>query len=310
MTPFREVAAKALYEWNYKGKMDDDSAKKQAREDAEKMSFEEIRASIGDDSIDSINYGMYGIVKTLADAGIPLTDMEIDQYRTAVFNGPENDEIFKIVGEKIKKIDNQTSLIISALREIHDGWVADHENKFVVDDREDPKNRKEKRFQHMPTELIGLIETKKDLVFLGPILAASGIEIDDATLEAAYNDAVMKFLAENDIKSTEDLIAKIQTGAQFYPALEGQDPITTKLADPEFVRTVIIPQIEKSGIGNIEEFIATHQMVVTPGAVGEATKGVSGKEKSEADHVMGGDVAAIEAQEGLLQNEDGEEPGQ
>ena len=217
MTPFREVAALAMYEWNYKYSMGEgEAARQKAREDA----------------------------------------------------------------EKIKQLDDPAKLIIASLFQIHDGWVDSHEAKFSQPGRN-------KQFQHMPTELIGLSQTKLDLVFLKPILAASGIEIDDATLEAAYNDAVMKFLAKNDIKSTEDLIAKIQQGAQFYPALEGQDSITTQLADPEFVRTVIIPQIEKNGIGKIEDFIAAHQMVVTPGDVGDATKGVSGKEKSEADEAMG-----------------------
>ena len=286
MTPFREVAALAMYEWNYKYSIGEgEAARQKAREDAEKMSFEEIRDSINSDSIDSINYGMYGIVKTLADAGIPLTDMEIDQYRVAVFNGPENDEIFTNVSEKIKQLDDPAKLIIASLFQIHDGWVDSHEAKFSQPGRN-------KQFQHMPTELIGLSQTKLDLVFLKPILAASGIEIDDATLEAAYNDAVMKFLAENDIKSTEDLIAKIQQGAQFYPALEGQDSITTQLADPEFVRTVIIPQIEKNGIGKIEDFIAAHtnRMEILPDDLGNASEGVSGAAKKKAGEAMEEDM--------------------
>ena len=100
----------------------------------------------------------------------------------------------------------------------------------------------------------------------------------------------MKFLAKNDIKSTEDLIAKIQQGAQFYPALEGQDSITTQLADPEFVRTVIIPQIEKNGIGKIEDFIADHtdRMEILPDDVGNASEGVSGAAKEEAGKALEG----------------------
>ena len=53
MTPFREVAALAMYEWNYKYSMGEgEAARQKAREDAEKMSFEEIRDSINSDSID------------------------------------------------------------------------------------------------------------------------------------------------------------------------------------------------------------------------------------------------------------------
>lgn len=100
----------------------------------------------------------------------------------------------------------------------------------------------------MPLELIGFKEAKIDLLFLSPILDAGGVIYNLEELEQAYNAAVIKFFKERGITTSEDLVPFIQKGAEFYKALEGQDSITTYLANPDNVRTVIIPSIEDKGM--------------------------------------------------------------
>ena len=113
------------------------------------------------------------------------------------------------------------------------------------------------------------------MLFLKPILEASGIEIDEKVLENTYEESVMQFLNEKGISSTADLQSLMQQGADFYPALEGQKSIEKLLAESQYVNNVITPQIENKGIGNIEQFISEHKKTLTPLDIENATQAVS-----------------------------------
>ena len=220
------------------------------------------------DTVDSIKYGVNGIISELQKRGKGLTQEEIDDFLIAVSIGISYAEIYHIVGKKINELDNPNELIISALSEIHDGWVRKHEYRFGEEGRD-------KKYQHMPLELIGFKEAKIDLLFLSPILEFCGVTVNLKELEQAYNAAVIKFFQERGITTSEDLVPFIQKGAEFYKALEGQDSITTYLANPDNVRTVIIPSIEDKGIGSVEKFIAEHKKSITPEEIRHATSNVS-----------------------------------
>ena len=220
------------------------------------------------DDVDSIKCGMNGIINELQKRGRELTPDEIDNFRIAVSKGDAGAEIFHIVGNKINELDDPNELIISALSEIHDGWVRKHESRFGQEGRN-------KQYQHMPLELIGFKEAQIDLLFLSPILEACGVEYNLEELEQTYNAAVIRFFRERGITTSEDLVPFIQKGAEFYKALEGQDSITTYLANPDNVRTVIIPSIEDKGIGSVEKFIAEHKKSITPEEIRHATSNVS-----------------------------------
>ena len=268
MIPYRKVAEKAIYEWDYKYSMENkNEALKKAHEDAETLSFEDLESRVY--ATGSMNYAIEGIVKYLKEQGVDFTPHEIEQYSKAIFEGPENDEIFNMVGQKIGRLDDPKKLVVATLSNIHDGWVKDNAKKFTQEGRN-------KQYQHMPIELIGWKEAKLDLLFLRPILEASGVEIDENALESTYQESVMQYFEEKGISSTADLQVLIQQGANFYSSLKGQESITTLLSDSQFVADVVTPRIESKGIGNIEQFISEHKRTITPldieGAVHNVTR--------------------------------------
>ena len=267
MIPYRKVAEEALYKWNYKDNIEDQKeALKKAHEDAETLSYDELESKIH--ATGSMNYAIEGITKYLLEQGEGLTLNETEQYNKAVFEGPEDADIFRAVGDKIGKVGDTNKLVLSTLSDIHDKWVKDNEKKFTDVNRN-------KQYQHMPIELIGWEEATIDLLFLKPILEASGIEIDEKVLENTYEESVMQFLNEKGISSTADLQSLMQQGADFYPALEGQKTIEELLAESQYVNNVITPQIENKGIGNIEQFISEHKKTLTPLDIENATQAVS-----------------------------------
>ena len=251
---------------------------------------------VGADDIASVKYGINGIVNELQKRGMELTQEEIEIFSKAVFTGNANAEIFDVVGNKINELDDPNELIISALSEIHDGWVRDHEYKFTLKVRD-------RKYQHMPLELIGFEETKIDLFFLAPILEACCVNINLNELEQEYNDAVMTFFQKRNITTSEDLVPFIQKGAEFYKALEGQDSITTYLANPDNVRTVIIPSIEEKGIGSVEKFIAEHKKSITPEEIKHATSNVSEPSINRAGEKLDYDSGTIGKESKSLEDE-------
>ncbi len=131
-------------------------------------------------------------------------------------------------------------MILSVLSSIHDGWVKDNPQKFFARD---------KKYQHMPMELIGWDEVKSDLLFLAPIVEAMNLEVEEEKLEKAYDERVKSFFETRGINGLKDLPSHIAKGSEFYPALEGQTDIQEALRDPKFVSETMIPSIMEKGIG-------------------------------------------------------------
>lgn len=144
--------------------------------------------------------------------------------------------------KEVYKASNESSSknIISVLSHIHDGWVKDNQKKFMARD---------KKYQHMPIELIGWKEAKADLLFLRPILSAMNVGFSEEVLEEFYNERVQEFLKEKGITDVTKLTEQISKGAEFYPVLEGQEDITQSLQDTKFVEQQVISGIKDKGIG-------------------------------------------------------------
>ena len=111
----------------------------------------------------------------------------------------------------------------------------------------------------MPIELIGWKEAKSDLLFLKPMLEEMHIMefypylSTEEDLESAYNKRVQAFLEENGITDVSKLSEQISKGAEFYPALEGQEDIIKALQDTKFVEEQVVSGIRDKGIGTNEQ---------------------------------------------------------
>ena len=241
--PYYMAAKEALMNWN--GLSEEEAVKKINTE-----SFDEIEAQVYAQS--SMEAAMEGIAKYI---GIPknrfeeklLFDDLADLIYEGRFNTPLRNSIKNVVRRNSeangKGKDDYNDLIMSTLFEVHDAWVRNNSKKF---------NSRDKKYQHMPSELIGWKEVKADLLFVKPIFEAMGIEVNEEELEKVYNARVKEFFLKNNIRNKEDLAKLISKGKEFYPPLEGYGETLKSIENPEFVRDVIIPSIEEKGIGSIE----------------------------------------------------------
>lgn len=275
LSPYKEIAIDALMSWNG---LSEEEATKVARESTNEQLESQVYAK------GSIKYALEGIqlcvqknyVEQLGiePKGKLISDEEIAELNDAIMNGPINASIFDKIGKFLKhfnditkgdeiirrqsqageeidwkevyKASNESSSknIISILSHIHDGWVKDNQKKFMARD---------KKYQHMPIELIGWKEAKADLLFLRPILSAMHVGFSEEVLEEFYNERVQEFLKEKGIADVNKLTEEISKGAEFYPALEGQEDITQALQDTKFVEQQVVSGIKDKGIGTNEQ---------------------------------------------------------
>lgn len=234
--PYYQVAKQALIKWyNY--------SEKDAETFISTYAFHTIESKVG--AKQSLKYAIDSIIKSVE---LDIIDkdrnpkIELVDY---VYKG-NSSTIMDSISKKHNDFVN--NIIMDALFAVHDGWVRDNVNKFI--------NRK-KKHQHMPSELIGWEEVKTDLIFVRPIFELAGIKVNEEELEQVYNDRVKKFFLDRKILTTEDLINHITKGKEFYPALEGYgDIILQIISKPYYVKSHIIRDIEKYGIGNIDEIIS------------------------------------------------------
>lgn len=275
LSPYKEIARDALMSWNG---LSEEEATKVVRESTNEQLESQVYAE------GSINYALEGIQLIVQKnyteqlgvepKGKLISDEEITELKDAIMNGPVDASIFRKVGEYLKhfndikkgdeiirrqsqageeidwkevyKSSNEASSknIISILSHIHDGWVKDNQKKFMARD---------KKYQHMPIELIGWKEAKADLLFLRPILSAMHVGFSEEVLEEFYNERVQEFLKEKGITDVSKLTEQISKGAEFYPVLEGQEDITQALQDTKFVEQQVVSGIKDKGIGTNEQ---------------------------------------------------------
>ena len=129
-----------------------------------------------------------------------------------------SEDIASKIRSAISRSDKNES-VLEILSTIHDEWVKNNSNNFLkVNDKGERRN-KERQF--VPLELLDWGEVQSALLFLKPILEASGIELDEKELRDRFEVVQQEFLIDNGITSHEKLVEFLSKGAKSYPALEG-----------------------------------------------------------------------------------------
>ena len=249
--PYYKVAKQCLMNWGNAQSNWVGLSEQEADEIILTQSFDEIDPQV--DAAYSINCAIDGILGAFVDNQVFPLDYELEKKNLSdfVYNGGES----KIVDE-LKRI-NETSttpksaeriihnIVLIALYATHDGWVEKESNKKKF-------MKRDSKFQHMPLELIGWEEVKKDLLFIKPIFEKIGIEINEELLEQLYNQRVESFVVrQHDLHNSEDLAKLISQGENFYPSLAGYSDEALDLINnkPE----IVVESIETKGIGKIED---------------------------------------------------------
>ena len=208
LTPYRKAAKAALMSWPPY------LSEEEATERVERESFEELESNIG--ATKSINSAVNAIAQICE-----LTKEETERFRQAVFAKDhaevtkEDKKVFTNVAKKAIGFEEKSILYV--LSEIHDGWVADNASKF-----NNPK-RVERKYQHLPLELIGFKEATADLLFVRPIFEALGVEVNEEALKSAYDLSVEKFLQDKHIHSREGLANYIYK-SEYKPLTDENKP--------------------------------------------------------------------------------------
>lgn len=210
-----KITQDALMNWNGLSK---EEAEQKASElgSAEKANAEVTYGS----EINSIN----GIAQILG--------LSTDEIKTLTNDVNTREAVSQDLAAKVKSKMEERGLetsVIDVLSVIHDGWVQDNGNKF-----EDPK-RMGKLYQFVDLKLLDYGEAKADLLFLQPILEASGIKLDEVALEQEFLKEQKEFLQEKGITNREDLKSNLKKGAEFYGALAGITTTKGKTAEPELI---------------------------------------------------------------------------
>lgn len=233
--PYYQVAKKSLTKKEWHGLSEEEAEIK-----ISSSTLEEIDGIVW--AKETMDTALKSIVKNLG-----LTEKQSAMLDAITYTGinEENKAVIDEIKEKINANGiSVNSIIMDTLFSVHDGWVAASQKKFLA---------REKKHQHMPSELIGWKEAKADLLFIKPIFEALGYTVSEQELEQEYNRRVKEYFLNNKIESEEDLVNLISKGSEFYPALKDQDSINEYLKNKENVRNVVIPQIEQNGIGKVSD---------------------------------------------------------
>ena len=198
-TPYQNVAKSALMNWN--GLTEEEAAKKIQTE-----SVDELEGQVY--AMDSIKFAIVGIAKQ-----INLSEEETIKFFEAAVRGPENDEIFQVVSQKMQGFTEEQKL--GVLETIHDGWVVNNSSEKTFNKKMDRGQLR----QYAPLELIGWNEVRSDLLFLSPVLSSVGVMVDEMDLSKAYHERVANYLKEKSISSQNDLTELVRQGRGYYPIL-------------------------------------------------------------------------------------------
>jgi len=165
-----------------------------------------------------------------------------------------SDTISPEISEQLQKAiqgDGKNKSILSILSTIHDSWVRNNSDNFLK-----PGRNKERQF--VPLQMLNWGEVESDLLFLKPILEASGIEIDEEQLKQEHELQQQEYMIDNGILSHEDLVKHLSRGSKSYSALEGLETknggnIDGLLQDPEVLESMATQIESKVPIRSREE---------------------------------------------------------
>lgn len=244
-TPYQNVAKAALINWN-------GLSEEEANDKIQTESVQELENQVY--AMGSMKYAVVGIAKQ---AG--LNEEETTKFFEAVINGPENAEIFGIVSEKMQGFTEEQKL--GVLTTIHDGWVVDNSSEKTFNKKVDRQQLR----QYAPLELIGWNEVRSDLLFLNPVLASVGVQVDEETLSQAYHNRVANYMEEMKINNQDDLTALVQQGKNYYPVLP--EELDARLLPMSEVISSQIIQNWNSKDPETAQIIATRQQQISNGGI-------------------------------------------
>lgn len=265
--PYRVIAEQAIEEWYLSlGPEPHELAYNESIEDLENGIDQKMYGVGGKPSIVS---GVDGIVSHLKKIGIQLPDNITEQFTSEIMSGKgtEDSQIYNIIGNALDEVPNMEELVLDSLVVTHDDWVERSSTEATFAKKES----KDQLHQYLPLELIGWDEAAKDLLFLEPILNACGKDIDIEKLKEAYNQRTLKFLEENNIKNQDDLKQYILNGQ--YEALsrtESGIEFKNRLTEDENLLAKMMENINKKGIGSVEQFLSEHKNTLTPSDIESA----------------------------------------
>lgn len=199
-TPYQNVAKAALMSWPPY------LSEEEATRKIQTESVQELEGQVY--AMGSMKYAVVGIAKQIG-----LGEDETTKFFEAVINGPEDAEIFGLVRAKMQGFSEEQKL--GVLSTIHDGWVVDNSSEKTFNKKVDRQQLR----QYVPLELIGWNEVRSDLLFLTPILAAVGVQINEETLAQAYHAKVANYLEKMNINNQDQLVELIQQGKDYYSIL-------------------------------------------------------------------------------------------
>lgn len=253
ITVYKQIARDALMNWN--GLSEEEATKKVLESSNDELEQQVYAEGSIDYALKGLQKYSQGYYANRYGFGVPIDDYHVSELKDLIMNGRESLEstgisvpdFYHVIKDELgfngeQTIDDEADMVISVLSTIHDGWVQDNQKKFFARD---------KKYQHMPIELIAWKEAKIDLLFLRPILSDMGLNmvLNDEILESAYDRKVERFFKEKGATDISELKEHISKGVEFYPVLEGQTDIIEAMQNPEFVAETIIPSIEKQGVG-------------------------------------------------------------
>ena len=189
-------------------------------------------------AMDSINAALSIIVVRLA-----MSPTHATKFKDAIINGPDDCGVLKQVREEALAISNEENFELSALSAIHDSKVSGNANPKTIEKK---KGEGQLR-QYAPLELVGFNEVKSDLIFLEPILARMGIEVDIHALEAEYNKRSEDFCNEHNLHSSEDIANYIASGEYLEKCEVEKENIDLLTKEKNVIAEGIISNLKASG---------------------------------------------------------------
>ncbi len=232
---YREIARDCLVNWMGMSTVEANSV-------CEAESIESLENGSGNrygvGAMGSINAALGAIVVRLG-----MAPDHAEKFKAAIINGPDDCGVLKQVREEALVISNEENFELLALSAIHDCWVRSNANPKTIE----KKKGKGQLRQYAPLELIGFNEVKSDLIFLQPILARMGMEVDIEALENEYNRRSEQFCAEHDLHSEEDIANYVASG-EYLKGLEiDQKPINLLTQEKEVIAKGIVSNLKASG---------------------------------------------------------------
>lgn len=283
--PYYSVAKEALMNWN-------GLTKEEAENIISSQTFDEIEAQVY--AKGSMDYAIDGILKYFSDKmEVPVIDSDRKDLANFVYNGSDSRIASSLeLMASSQKTEQLNDMIMDTLFAVHDGWVKDNQKKFMARD---------KKHQHMPSELIGWKEAKADLLFIRPIFERAGVEVNEETLEQVYNDRVKEFFLDRGITTSRQLSDSITKGEEFYPALAGYGDVLVNIKNPDYVDEHVIPAVEQKGIGKIEDVRKNIVAQIINNPTAEDIERLTESEKAQVEQTLGQEVDTLTVKRDELQ---------